>query len=535
MLKLMIVDDEAVIRSGMATIVDWDSLGIELVAEASNGRDALSQALLLEPDIVITDIKMPLVSGVDFARMLLEKRPKTRIIFLTGYSDFEYMRKAVRLGVDDYLLKPIKVSELEVLIKRISADIISEQEKMQQESSVTKLLARNRPILRGNCFQLFMTGKCQVSFFKAEAVQLGIPLRACHYAAVAFDIDDYNRVSAQEERDYQMRYAVLNIAEETLEQIGASAFGYLPLESSLLGIVNLEYGSLEDVAEACRQIQFYIQRFFDFTVTASIGMEVERLEDFPASCQLACNALKRKIYEGKNRVLLSDGEPPELVQKTILLKKQDENELREAFHMRNNLKLQRKLDEIITTYLSQEQYSALSIRHFGFTLLMIALHTLEDEQISQEEAYGQNSRLSEELAYYETVDEIRMFIKNVYFRTLQALQRQDTGGRNKIVREAMRYVKQNYASGIQVTDVAAAVYVTPNYFSKIFKQEMGENFTEWLNKFRVEKAKELIHSQPYEKIYEIAEQAGFGDYKYFSFIFKKYTGYTPLTYKKLNL
>ncbi len=535
MLKLMIVDDEVAIRNGMAAIVDWEALGIELVAEAGNGRDALSQALLSEPDIVITDIKMPLVSGVDFARMLLEKRPKTRIVFLTGYSDFEYVRKAVRLGVDDYLLKPVKVSELEDLIRKISADITEERKKMRQESSVTKLLARNRPILRGNCFQLFMNGNCSAAFFESEAAQIGIPLKGCHYVAVALDIDDYRKVFAQEERDYQMRYAVLNIAEETLEQIGGAAFGYLPTESVLLGIVNLENGSLEDVAEACRQLQFYIQRFFSFTVTASIGTEVAELSEFPASCQVACQALNRKIYEGKNQVLLSDGKTPELVQRTILLKKKHEDELKEAFQMRNNLRLQRKLDEVITSYLTREQYSALSIRHFGFTLLMLALRMLENEQISQEEAYGQNTRLSEELAYYETVDEIRMFIKNVYFRTLQALRRQDEGGQHKIVREVVRYVKQNYAKSIQVADVAAAVHVTPNYFSKVFKQEMGENFTEWLNKFRVEKAKELIHSEPGEKIYEIAEQAGFGDYKYFSFIFKKYTGYTPLTYKKLNL
>lgn len=534
MLKLMIVDDEAVIRKGIATIVDWTAMGIELVAEASNGRDALNRALLCQPDIVLTDIKMPLVNGIEFARLLLEKRPQTRVVFLTGYSDYEYMKSAVKLGAVDYLLKPVRVLELEEMICRIREDILQERQKKQQENSVTKLLTRNRPVLRGNCLYLFMNGRCSASEFFERAFELEIPVQGPAYVAIVLEIDDYSRISRQAGNDYEMRYAVLNIAEEMLLQVGPTVFGYLPEESRLIGIVNLENGEPEDVAEACRQVQFYIRQFLNFTVTAAISARVTEPEALPEACRYACNALDQKIYAGKNQVLLPKDGPVNPSRKTILLKKADENELREAISMRNNLRLQKKLDEIFDTYLSSERYSARSLRQFGFTLLMIALHTLEDERISQEEAFGANARLSEEMASYETVDEIHMFLKNIYFRTLQALENQNTAGSSRIVRDAMKYMRQNYANNIQAADVAGAACVTPNYFSRVFRQETGETFTEWLNKFRVERAKELLKTQSDEKIYEIAEQVGFGDYKYFSFIFKKYTGYSPVTYKKLN-
>ena len=129
MLKLMIVDDEAVIRSGIANVVDWGVLDIEVVGEAANGRDALNRSLLLRPDIVITDIKMPIIGGLEFARELLKKRPDTRVVLLTGYSDFEYMQQAIQIGVMDYLLKPVRVDELERLMQRLCTDINAKREE----------------------------------------------------------------------------------------------------------------------------------------------------------------------------------------------------------------------------------------------------------------------------------------------------------------------------------------------------------------------------------------------------------------------
>lgn len=534
MLKLMIVDDEAVIRSGIASVVDWMSLGIEVVGEAANGRDALNRALLLRPDIVMTDIKMPIIDGLEFARELLKKRPDTRVVLLTGYSDFQYMQQAIQMGAVDYLLKPVRVDDLEKLMRRLCTDIRAQREEKMRQIATQQVLARNLPVMRGACLRDFLAGRTTADAFASGARELGIPLAGPRFVAVELDIDDWEQHASEQGGAPLTRYSVMNIAEEQLGELGDAAFGYLQAESSLLGVVRLEQGEQEDVTEACRQIQFYVQRFFHFTLTAAVGPCVGTLEELRGSCIRARDALEHKVYMGKNQVILAENVPAGAGGGTVLLAREDEEALKEAVAMNKNLAAQKKLDEIFRTYFENGAYTRKAVRQFGNVLLRLVLRALQDAQIDPQEAFGQNVHIVDEIECYETLDEIRMFVKNVYSRAVRVLEGRQGSNYRHTVRDSIEYVKAHYAESIQVSDVAAAVYVTPNYFSKIFKQETGENFTEWLNKFRIEKAKALILQQQGEKVYEIAAKVGFHDYKYFAFIFKKYTGYTPGTFKELN-
>lgn len=533
MLRLMIVDDEAVIRSGIARVVDWAALGIELAGEAANGRDALNRALIERPDIVITDIKMPIISGLDFARALLEKRPETRVVLLTGYSDYSYMQQAIRLGAVDYLLKPVRVEELEKLMRRLCADILAAREEKMRQIATQQVLTRNLPIMRGVCLRDFMAGALSPQAFGSRAADLDIPLRGPCYTAVALDIDDW-KLALVPRDNALVRYSVLNIAEELLGALGSAAFGYLQSESSLLGVICLDGSTQEDVVEACRQIQFYTQRFFRFTVTAAVGPCADTLEQLRGSAQCAHHALDRKVYTGKNQVIVAGDLPAPTSGGTVLLRRRDEDALVEAISMNKNLEAQKKLDEIFATYFLRGVYTRKEVQQFGVVLLLPVLHALADARLKPEDVLGLNAPAAEEMERYETLDEIRMFVKHIYSCALRALESRQGSNYRHTVRDSMEYVQAHYAENIQVSDVAAAVYVTPNYFSKIFKQETGENFTEWLNKFRIEKAKNLILQQPGDKVYEIAAKVGFNDYKYFAFIFKKYVGYTPGTFKELK-
>lgn len=534
MLKLMIVDDEAVIRNGIEKVVDWTALDIEIVGEASNGRDALNRALVLHPDIVVTDIKMPIISGIDFARELLKRRPDTCVVLLTGYSDFSYMQQAIQIGVVDYLLKPIRVDELEKLMRRLTMEIKIRREEKMRQIATQQVMARNLPIMRGALLWDFLTKHITAETFEKRAKELGISLSGPIYTPIALDIDDWKRLPQSENQNASLRYSVLNIAEELFGSLGNAAFGYLTPESSLLGIVCSEDVSPDAIVETCSQIQFYTQRFFRFTVTAAIGSCVKTIDDFRLCAKQACSALDRKIYTGKNQVIQAGDFSAAKNNGAILLARQDEEALKESIMMAKNLDAQKKLDEIFDKYFSDIRYTRKAVRQFGLTLILVALRALSDEQISPEDAFGQDSLVVEEIEKYETLDEMRLFVKNVYSRAIRSIESKQDNNYRLIVRDAIEYVQQHYAESIYVSDVAAAVYVTPNYFSKIFKQETGENFTEWLNKFRIEKAKTLMLQQSGDKVYEIASKVGFHDYKYFAFIFKKYSGYTPGTFKKLN-
>lgn len=532
MLKLMIVDDEAIIRNGIASVIDWNELGIELVGEAANGRDALSRALVLRPDIVITDIKMPLINGLDFSHALLEKRPDTKIVLLTGYSDYAYMQQAIRLGAVDYLLKPIRVEELEKLMKRLTGEIRRNQEEKMRQIAAQKVLSRNLPIMRGNCLRDYATGNLTLDTFMERAGDLNLALEGPYYACVVLDIDDWNHVGLENKEKF-LRYSILNMAEELLTGQGAASFGYRKDESSLIGVVSTQTESPDDMVEACHQVQFYAQRFFRVTVTAAIGPVVSRLEEINSSVTAAQQIMNRKIYEGKNQVLLAGRESTAPKGNALLLKRKDEDALTEALSMNKNLSVQHTIDHVFAEYFENRTYSRKEIQQFCIMLMLPAFRALAEGEISQREAFGVVS-VTDEIERYETLDEMRMYVKNLYTSALRALEESKGSNYRHTIRDSIEYIKAHYTENIQVADVAAAVYVSPNYFSKIFKKETGESFTEWLNKYRIEKAKAMILQTSGDKVYEIAAKVGFNDYKYFAFIFKKYVGYTPSTFKELQ-
>lgn len=176
MIKLLIADDEAVIREGMLTIIDWESLGVKVVAVAGNGRDGLAKAMAEKPDIVITDIRMPVVDGIKFSKSLREKLPKVRIVFLTGYNDFEYTRHAVKVRAEDYLLKPVNTRELMELVGRLVKEIRLENSTVEENVRKTVLLKENLPVMRNRFISLFLLENLRKGSFWSGAGPLGFPL-----------------------------------------------------------------------------------------------------------------------------------------------------------------------------------------------------------------------------------------------------------------------------------------------------------------------------------------------------------------------
>jgi Response regulator containing CheY-like receiver domain and AraC-type DNA-binding domain len=530
MITMMIVDDEAVIRRGILTAIDWRSLGVEIVGEAANGRDGLAKILIAKPDVVIADIKMPVMDGINMAREVKKKLPLTRIVILSGYSDFEYSRRALKVGVVDYLLKPVSVDDLVSLMKRLTGEIEEERKHQKEMALGNRLLSKNLPIIRANCINEFAEGKITEEQFidRAEGA-VDIDLSGPLYQIVVIDIDDSQSESLIGDRQL-LRYSLANITEEILGSETSATIGYAR-EDSLLVLLNTE-AQMDEIVEYCRQIQFYVTQYFKITITVGLGPQVNSIAEIRNSYRQAWDAVNNKIYKGKNRVIL----PDEVVapsQALLVLQQQDETELREDIRLLKKLDLQKKLDSIFEKYFAGRYYPRKVAEQFCIYLINIPLQELEKEQIDFESAFVEGINLYEDIEKFETLDEIALWVKNVFSRALQALDGQHSNQYKSIVKNGMEFAQRHYTENIQVTDVAGAVFVTPNYFSKIFKQETGENFTEWLNKFRIEKAKARILGEPEAKTYQIASEAGFKDYKYFAYIFKKYTGYTPGTYRQL--
>lgn len=533
MITVMIVDDEATIRKGISTAIDWQKFDMKIVGEAANGRDGLAKALMAKPEIVITDIKMPVMDGIHMANRIREKLPHTQIVILSGYSDFEYSRQALKAGAVDYILKPVSESELAGLMLRLRKEIEQRRSRELESDLADRLLSSNLPIIRASCIKDYMEGEIsEEQFVRQAAGAVDIDLSGPRYQIVMIGIDDYHQAGLSIGDRKLLRYSVSNIAAEMFknETNGNTAIGDSG-EDQLLALLSTG-ASMEAVVECCRQIQFYVTQYFKVTVTIGLGEQVEDIRMLKDSYKQAQEAADNKIYQGKNRVIVA-GEIPSPAQEPLFLQEQDEKELREHVKLLHNLEVQQKLNAIFTDYFGGNNIPRKLTELFCIHLIGIAFKELAALQIEPQMVFAKSVHLHEEIEKYETLEEIGLWVKSIFARTLQALERQHNNKYKNVVKKGIEYARGHYTENLQIADVAGAVFVTPNYFSKIFKQETGENFTEWLNKHRIECAKEQMAKQPEAKTYQIALQVGFNDYKYFAYIFKKYTGYSPGTYKQL--
>lgn len=533
MIRVMIVDDEQMIRKGLAEAIDWKAKDMELVAEASNGRDGLSRALLLRPDIVISDVKMPIMDGIQMVQQIREKMDFVRVIMLSGYSDFEYSRRAFKAGAVDYLLKPISMEELNGLLDQIGEEIKRERNQKEKKGKDGRILHQMLPVLRGELLLDFALGKISTEVFMSRGeLEMQMDLSGPFYQMILMEVDDYRHEKETKEEVRLLLYALANITKEILDTVGMVTAGYYN-DSGLLILLSASC-SMTQIVECCRQIQFYSLKYFQKSVSLGIGEAFERLEGIQISFQQARSGVEGKMTRGKNLIITADevwGKDGNEVS-VLVLEERDEEYLRQQLRLVKGMEVQSILNDIFERYLKNCRKKNVA-RQFCMNLVVIALQELRRFQVEPQMIFSKGERLLEEVETYEVLADMQLWTKNVYSRVLKAMGTKSSNQYKGIVKKGMEYAMAHYTEKLQVSDLADYVYVTPNYFSKVFKQETGENFTEWLNKYRIEKVKEQMEREPQKKTYQIALEAGFLDYKYFAFLFKKYTGYTPVTYRQI--
>lgn len=533
MIKVMIVDDEPIIREGIVTMTDWESLGMTVVATSGNGRDGLAKALVEKPDIVITDIRMPVADGIKFSSELRDKLPQTRIVFLTGYSDFEYSRHALRVGAADYLLKPINTEELISLMERLAGEIRREGRQMAVRSRENVLLRENLPAMRNRCMKAYMNGEMDLTEFIQRAEVLGISLGEQGYRMIICCIDYYYQLLANGERETALlKYAISNVAEELFGRIGAVSTGDEG-DARLMFLVNSGEG-IKEVARSAKELQFYMRKHYGISVSVGIGNLVNEPEQLMLSYRKASEALEERIKQGSSQVITREDETGEKMKpKPLLITQAEEENLKDAIQMLDRKLIYDTLEEIFRIYILGQKTGRKPAEQLCMYLILIALREAERYSLDGNQVLGKNYLYYNEISKYETAQDLEIWMKDIYSSVLRAVESRRSSKYKGIVASGIAYAREHFTEALPVAEVADAVFVTPNYFSKLFKEETGENFTEWLNKYRIEMAKQRIEQEPETKIYSIAEETGFSDYKYFAYIFKKYTGFTPTSYRNM--
>ena len=543
MLKIFLAEDEVVVRETIKRMIPWEELGFELVGEAADGEMALPLLLRQQPDLLITDIKMPFMDGLTLARLAKKEIPGLKVVILSGYDDFNYAKQAIGIGVEDYLLKPITKN---VLIERLS-EIRSRYEHEKTQKEYYEKFQREMQAYEKNSsrdfFEALVGGSMDMMEVYKRAEKLGLDIVAEAYNVLIFTMNCDEDFSGQ--RDEYSSWEAESL--ELLENFFAGHSSAMLFRSNIFSYGVLLKGQRETIEENTRACVDEIRKILSRQDGRrewflAVGQSVERLSQIQKSYHTASRAFSQRYLYDENILYYDEMETMEHpggqaeTEDNAYLQKVDVNALNPAIlqkFLSNGL--QEETENFVKDYfyaIGQEPMESLVFRNYvilnvRFSVISfikgLGCDTNEMESADTEEVLAESGKNMESAIAYAK----KMISQAIEIRD------QNSGNKNRsILKTAVDFIDSHYMDEeISLNTVANVANVSSNHFSALFSQNMGQTFIEYLTTLRMNKAKELLRCTGMRSS-EIAGEIGYKDAHYFSYLFKKTQGMTPSDYRK---
>jgi len=518
-IKLLIVDDEPIICRGLQSTVPWASIGVEVIGEAYDGLEALELIARQEVDVVITDICMPEMDGLELTRVLREQKPDIKVIIVSGYDEFEYARQAMRLGVEDFLLKPVNVEELMGMVERIS-----EQKSREKEEERTRIQDNAVKWLSGLMQGDTTYSEADLGLFS----QVDAPAR---FHVIASQMDCYSEWlerSEETERDSLQPYWREHI-QSCLASNGISTVSYY-FHRNLLLTLCMEPEGIEESQYTGILYQVAEQWIGPESLYLGISEPFLEMGEARAACYAAIQTLQyRLLCPGSSVIQAAEAKQLQL-SRPALSAVQHEKKVIEALIQGDEMATEQGFEEWLEYYRS----TGCLLKEFlqAYEALRALIHHLWPNGALKEGLDGQSADLTGiDLNVLNTWEAIERCICEDFGRLSRVALSLNEGKNHWVIEQSRKHIIEHQYTDIKASDVAARLQLTPNYFSMIFKQNAGRSFTEYLNEMRIDRAKQLL-SHSSDRVFEIAEKVGYKEYKYFVTMFKTNTGLTPTDYRK---
>lgn len=515
MYKVLIVDDEPKVRGGLTKLIPTLDADWVVIGQAKNGVEALEMVRKEMPDLVITDIRMPKMNGLDLLNILREY--PVQVVILSGYGYFEYAKTAIRFGAFDYLLKPLKPDEVRDLLLRLKKEISRQNVQPSPIASDFHYSKLWKDWLLG----------VEDSADYTDRLLGQLPHGCTRFRIIAVEIDDFDeQVTEDKWGDRQLVvFAVRNIVYEILNGQHNKSCRFLFTNTSHIYFLFMNQPSSNDMYES---MIYEVRRWVRISISVGISDEIGEFTQLPTAFYHAKEALLNKWIYGSGKVhdygsLFTDvkqqpGYPNESDAAMVLA-------LREGETDKAKEQLRRFVGEVLQKNVDY------SIFHGYCLQFMSSLVRYIYEQKITALVFQDSLRPYEWYNLNFSADEFIRFMDELISVAVSSAEWKKQQKHNRTLETAVGYIHQHYMKDITLGDVAGQAGMNSSYFSSFFKQELGMSFIEYLTQFRMDKAKHLM-MDPDLKLYNISQMVGYQDVKYFSRLFKKTEGVTPGDYRQ---
>lgn len=531
-IKVFLVEDEVIIRSGVKKSINWEQEGYEFVGEASDGELAYPMILKEKPDILITDIRMPFMDGLELSRLVKKELPDIKILILSGYDEFEYAKKAIKIGVTEYLLKPISAAKLTEVLNAVSETIRQENEEKNLLETYFAEMRENTERDKMKLFEKLMMGDLSMGEILEAGERFGMNLGASCYKIVLFKIlaNLENHVYAEQMVD----------ACSAVEEVASMIEGVYVFQRGVEGWAFLltaqDEKSMEESAKILYQnLKQAMKNYTQLEYFGGIGGTVPRIRSLKQSFREADRAFAARFVEEANQIIsqkeFENSQMEEGLKMQGVVQIGKSREMLQKFLSNGTREEVKAFSDAYISRIEEENIRSTMVRQYVVIDVCIVILSFCERISSANRLQEEAEELQKMMQKIHSLSEIKKYVVRLLNEAIE-LRDAESGRRySDLIAAAKKEIENHYMTEeISLNTVAISVGMSPSYFSSIFSKEAGKTFVEYLTEVRIEKAKEFLMCSSM-KTSEIGYEVGYKDPHYFSYIFKKVQGCSPKEYR----
>lgn len=531
--RIILVDDEEEVRKSIIKKIQWEQAGFQVVGDAENGEDALEKIENLEPDVVLTDIRMPYMDGLALTEKIRQKYPSMKVLIFSGYDDFEYAKRAIKLNVTEYILKPVNVEELTLILKRIRHNLDEEIEQRRNVNMLRENYKNSLPIIREHFLNDMVHGNLTPKVIEEKIVEYNLPIaNARKWVVAAIDVETavhtrLEALSLHEEQEL-IPISIMQLVQEKLGEYCRFVLFRVSSDLIMLAAIdstNTQTGLIDVLGDICKETRKILQ----VPITIGIGHSCEELKDVPQSFFSARNALGYKAIIGSgSTIYINDVEP--LNYGKLVFDSKDESELVAAIKFGP----EETIREAVRSVVGRMEGAKVHERQCQVYCLMVMnciIRLTQQYDLDLPEVLNARGSFLDFSKAVQRGDEFYQWLLSSALGINGAISQERDNTTRNIINKAKQYIMDNYQNpDLSVEMICRQLHMSPAYFSTMFKKETGQAYIAYLTEIRLNKAVELLNTTD-DKTYIIAAKVGYQEQNYFSYVFKKRFGISPTKYR----